>query len=305
MQRPSCEEQILRLLHTVKLFYRGDTLSLNFLADHFNKSTRTIRRDIKRLETIFPLQKTKEGWQLDFSTLSQTSVDTLSKTLLHSFAANAALQTPCFDHDASTEEKVTFAIKYDHLPKILGKKIIEALEKEVQCRITYQKPAQSQSQRIVDPIRLFSDKGIWYLIVRDYKDDKVKFFRLDRMKQFELLSTPATLTQAMRGEAKAKAHIWQSGGEGSEVHLYIKPEASDYIQSSKLLHPTQTITNTHEDGGIEVTCTITHKLELLPAIKSWIPHIFIISPSWLWDELQQDLQHYQHEDSQINSIFDI
>jgi len=125
------------------------------------------------------------------------------------------------------------------------------------------------------------------------------------MKYFELLPHKTSLTKSMINEANEKQHIWHSGGEGSEVHLYIKPEAADYIQSSTLLHPTQTVTNIHEDGGIEVTCTITHKLELLPAIKSWIPHIFIISPSWLWDELQQDLQHYQHEDSQINSIFDI
>jgi len=305
MQYPSCQERIIRLIETAKLFYRGETLSLEYLTDRFDKSSRTIRRDIKLLEMHLPLLKEKEGWHLDFQSLDLVSSDALSQTLLHSFAANAQLQTPCFDHNTHHKEKVTFAIRYNDLPKITGEKIIEAFAKGVRCQIDYQKPDQSRSQRVVDPIRLFSDKGIWYLIVRDYKDDEIKFFRLDRMRDFILLEEPTTLTQAMQDEAKAKAHIWQSGGEGSEVLLYIKPEAAGYFKASKLLHPTQTITNTHEDGGIEVTCTITHKLELLPAIKSWIPHIFIISPSWLWDELQKELQHYQHEDSQINSIFDI
>jgi predicted DNA-binding transcriptional regulator YafY len=285
----------------LKLFYGGERFSLSLLAHYFGVSERTIRRDLKHLETIVPLHRNKEGWQLDFAGLHHDRTDRLSCELLHSFASNADLEVPFFDITAPSQNRVTFAIDYHDLPRELGNSIVEAFERNVQCQMRYTKADKNSSIRTVDPIRLFSDKGIWYLIARDYKDDGVKYFRLDRIREFRLLEHPTTLTEEMVAEANDKRHIWHTGGKTHTVHLYIKPEAAEYFHTQKLLHPTQTVTNRHEDGGLEIACAITHKLELLPAIKSWIPHIFILSPSWLWDELSKDLRHYTHEDQQINS----
>jgi len=302
VRRVSCKEQLLRTLEMLKLFYGGERYTLALFAHYFGVSERTIRRDLKLLETIVPLHRDKEGWQLDFSRLHHDRTDRLSCELLHSFASNADLEVPFFDITAPSQKRVTFAIDYHDLPKELGNAIVEAFEKNVQCQMTYTKADKSRSVRRVDPIRLFSDKGIWYLIARDYKDDGVKYFRLDRIKAFTLLESPMTLTDAMIAEANAKRHIWHTGEASQTIHLYIKPDVAHYFHSQKLLHPTQTIINHHEDGGLEIECTITHTLEILPAIKSWMPHIFILSPSWLRDELQRDLQHYTHEDQQINSV---
>ena len=45
-------------------------------------------------------------------------------------------------------------------------------------------------------------------------------------------------------------------------------------------------------GSIEITLKITHEMEILPLIKSWIPHIFVLEPQWLADIVREDVQGY-------------
>jgi len=56
------------------------------------------------------------------------------------------------------------------------------------------------------------------------------------------------------------------------------------------------ITDEYHDGGLEVHCTITYKLELLPQSKYWLPQIHVFEPKWLWEELMRDLEIYNKEE---------
>ena len=89
--------------------------------------------------------------------------------------------------------------------------------------------------------------------------------------------------------------VWHSSTNNEiTVKLYIRSTISHYIQERKL-HKTQIIVDQHYDGGLEIHCIITHKLEILPAIKSWLPYIHILEPKWLRDELMEDLHSYENE----------
>ena len=71
----------------------------------------------------------------------------------------------------------------------------------------------------------------------------------------------------MRDEADEMKSIWSSTGEKEVlVKLYVQADIAAYIKDIKL-HKSQTIEDKHHDGGLEVHCTITHKLELLPQVK--------------------------------------
>ncbi len=43
---------------------------------------------------------------------------------------------------------------------------------------------------------------------------------------------------------------------------------------------------------MEFSITITHEMEILPIIKYWIPHIFVIEPKWIKEIIQEDLEFY-------------
>lgn len=47
-----------------------------------------------------------------------------------------------------------------------------------------------------------------------------------------------------------------------------------------------------EDGGLIVSTRVGHTNEVLPIVRYWIPHIRIISPEGLQDELERELRGY-------------
>lgn len=299
--KASCQRQRVRLLEMVYRLYGGEVLSVASLVMRYGVDRRTVYRDLAILSEFFPLVRTKEGQKLDVTKLSYP-MDDLSHAMLASFASNASLDVPCLDSNNINQERVRFAIAYKELPKKLGETIVQAIRNKKQCRFRYRGKEGSASTRRIDPIYLFTENGFWYVISRDYKDDKIKHFRLDRMNHFEVLQEEVTLTDEMRQEAYGRNGSWDSSSQKQRVHCYIKAEVASYFQSNKVLHPTQQIINEHADGSIELECHISHEMELLPRIQQWLPHIFIIDPKPLREKLLSNITHYLHEDDQINGV---
>jgi len=292
------QKQLERILHLLKRLYGMEQLRASVIATEYGKSAKTITRDMQKIANVIPLQNRRGVWSLNVDMLME-SESPLNVELLKSFAKNAEIGSPFFDVSNIDDAKVKFAITYKALPKSLGERIITALKQQCVVSFAYVKPTQ-RSMRRVDPIRLYTQNSRWYLIARDYKDDKIKTFLLSRIESFAVCDEAVTLTQAMLKEADALQNVWRSGSsEAIVAKLYVKPEAAAYIADIPL-HPTQEIVDRHYDGGLEVHCTITHKLEILPAIKSWIPNVYILEPKWLWEDLIRDLEYYRDEDYRVD-----
>jgi len=293
------EQQTSRLLHIVKRLYAFEELQGSLVAQEYGVSSRTLLRDMNKISMLIPLRNKQGKWSLDANALDEDK-NHLNHMLLSSFAQNIHIELSCLEKSNISSSQVAFAIDYNKLPKILGEQIVDALQKEVKCSFLYVKSAGS-SQRVVDPIKLYTQDESWYLIARDYKDDGVKTFLLSKIEHFSLLDKPTTLTDAMLKEAdKIINSVWHSSKSNEvTVKLYIKPSMAHYIEEKKL-HKTQTIVDRHYDQGLEVHCTITHKLEILPGIKSWLPHIYILEPRWLREELICDLEYYRVEDLKMD-----
>ena len=262
-------------------------------------STRTFARDMQKIASVIPLRNDRGKWSIDIQTLNQNSND-LSHTLLCSFADNVQIELSCLDKSNINPTRISFAINYAKLPKILGEQILDAMTQEKQCSFLYVK-VTSRSQRVVDPMRLYTQDESWYLIARDHKDEHIKTFLLSKIEQFCILDTPVSFTVAMESEAdKIISNIWHSSYESEIlVKLYIKAHIAHYIERKKL-HTTQVIVDRHHDGGLEIECSITNELEILPAIKSWLPHIHILEPRWLRDKLLDDMESYMQEQGDMD-----
>jgi predicted DNA-binding transcriptional regulator YafY len=288
------EEQTYRQFRIIQRLYSMEILYTKYLAEEYNISHRTIQRDMKTISSVFPLIKSCGKYTLDIETLTKYSEE-FNYILLNAFAQNIDIDTLCIEKSNIAPSKVAFAIEYNKLPKLLGEKITDALKKECRCTFRYEKP-EGMSQREVDPIKIYTENSRWYLIARDYREDKIKTFNLSKIKQLKILDRPTTLTKQMQDEAENIKSIWSSGSlKGQKVVLYVKANVAHYIQDIPL-HKTQEIVDRHHDGGLEVHCVVTHKLEILPAIKSWLPSVHIIEPKWLREELMRDLEYYKDED---------
>jgi predicted DNA-binding transcriptional regulator YafY len=275
-----------------------EKLESKALSCDYDVSSRTIYRDMQKISEILPIRSDSGIWQLDIENTFDGSND-FHQTLLGSFARNLEIDIKCFEKSNISKENVAYAIEYKHLPKNLGEQILHCIQSEEQCTFSYIKD-RSITQRKIDPIKIYTENSRWYVIARDYKDDKVKYFNLAKIKNFKhLKGQPSTLTHNMIEEADKMKSIWSSTGEEEmTVKLYVKPEISQYIKDIKL-HKSQILFDEHHDGGLEVHCMITHKLELLPQIKYWLPRIHIIEPKWLREELINDLEFYRDENNRF------
>ena len=289
---------IKRILAITKRLYALEKLQSSKLSIEYEVTTRTIHRDMIKISKSIPLINDFGIWSLDVDALESHEVS-FHKALLFSFAQNMEIDIACLDKSNVTKEKIAFAIEYKHLPKKLGEQILYALQDGRRCTFMYKKK-DGTSIREVDPIKIYTENGRWYVIARDYKDDKVKYFNLQKIKHFKITQNPTTLTLDMQAEADNMKSIWSStGSDETVVKLYVQPSVAHYIKDIKL-HKSQTIYDEHHDGGLEVHCTITHKLEILPQIKYWLPRVYVLEPKWLHDEMMRDLEIYSHESDRLD-----
>ena len=188
MQYQKQEQQTIRLLRIIKRLYASEELQGSLVAQEYGVSARTLLRDMKKIAAVIPLRSRHGKWSLDFYALDSPA-NHLDQTLLSSFAHNLQIDAACLEKSNLSKDRVSFAIEYNSLPMELGQKIVEALEKEVRCTFTYTN-TRPANQREIDPVRLYTENGRWYLVSRDHKDDVIKKFNLSLMKDFEQTDIP-------------------------------------------------------------------------------------------------------------------
>jgi len=86
-------------------------------------------------------------------------------------------------------------------------------------------------------------------------------------------------------------NIWfKADVEPFEVKLYADKVATKYFKRRPL--PTQSIESLHQDGTMEFIVTITDEMEIMPIVKYWLPHVRILSPKWIGELIDEDLESY-------------
>jgi len=289
-----------RILKIVQRLYNLEDISSKVIAQEFTVSVRTIHRDMLKINEVIPLVNNLGVWNLDTEKMSK-NIDLLPYSLLASFAQNIDIDIDCLNLTDVIQESVSFATEYKDFPKYLGEKIMQCINDNNRCQFTYRKE-NGFSNRIGDPIKFYTENGRWYLVLRDYKDNKVKTFLLNKINDFKQIKDEyRSLTSNMIKEASTFQSVWFSGvNKPIKVKLYLKPEMSHYRDIK--LHKSEVIYDEHHDGGRETHYIITHQLQILPAIKSWLPNVYILEPKWLHDMLMEELQEYQDSDKKIDFL---
>lgn len=56
--------------------------------------------------------------------------------------------------------------------------------------------------------------------------------------------------------------------------------------------PHQELVEELDDGQLLLRCQVNHPNQLLPIIRYWIPHVRILEPVWLQQQLHDELTDY-------------
>ena len=283
-----------RLANILTKLNMGHQLSIKDLASEFGVSTRTISRDFDRLNTYLPLLQDAENKRYyleanylgkialkdihNFAQLSGIShlYPSLDMSFLRELLDSRAQQIYCAK-GYSFED----ASQFKELFKIIGK----AIQEHRQIGFVYK-----GEPRLVQPYRLIHHHGSWYLAA--VRKDQLRTYRISHI---QLTHSPHEYPQFIPNQNIVKlveddGSIW-FGQDKQEIILSINSQVAFYFKQRSIL-PEQQIVKELGDGGLLVSSKINHDMQLLPLIRFWIPHVAIISPAHLQNELKVGLKEY-------------
>lgn len=272
----------------------GYQLSIKELASEFGVSTRTISRDFDRLNTYLPLLQDNENkkFYLDSNYLGK-----IAPKDIRNFAQLSGISHlyPSLDmsflrelldsraHQIYSAKGYSFedVSQFKEVFKLFGK----AIQEHRQIGFLYK-----GEPRLVQPYRLIHHHGSWYLAA--VRKDQLRTYRISHIElkhkaheYSEFIPDPNIVKQVDDDES-----IW-FGKDKQEIVLSIHSDVAFYFKQ-RLILPEQQIVKEFGDGGLLVSSRINHDMQLLPLIRFWIPHIKIINPEGLQEELEMGLKEY-------------
>lgn len=286
---------VYRLAQMLVKLNQGEKLDPRSLAEEFGVNLRTIQRDLNVRFAYLPLQKTNSVYHLD-----PTFLGKLTTRDVEHFASLAGVRGlfPSLSEDFlrdifDTRMQSALLVKGHDYEDLVGKEtLFRQLEQAIVARrhvaISYRKDEDSKSYMSLAPFKLMNHKGIWYLAARDR--EKLKTFAFALIENLRLPDSHFAPDASIDKVLVEEEGIW-FGDEKKEIVLKIAREVSGYFKRRRLI-ANQVIEKEFEDGGLIVSAKVGHPNQVLPIVRYWIPHIRIISPEGLQEEMERKLADY-------------
>jgi len=297
------DKMFSRLISMMEILIRDKSTSLKEFAEMYNVNIRTIRRDVKRL-SFFPIELKRgiiyieESYGLDRPDLNTQEllltelalsaihgIDDVTDKRVHSIRAkltNPLYFTP-YNIKAETYEEMNKNSE-------ITNKIEDAITKRNLSKVT-----SNDIVCVVQPYKVVAFDGIWYLLAKDMADKKIKTFLMSQIQEFNA-STKVFSTSYVDIDALLEnVHTaWFEDGNSFNVKVKIKKEIAHYFKLKNHLS-SQKIIKENSDGSILVTFDVSSDEDVDNLIKSWLPHIEVISPTRFKKRLVSELEEYLKE----------
>lgn len=287
---------VRRLANILVKFNQGEKLNPHELAREFDVTLRTIQRDLNERFIYLPIQKTNGLYHLE-----QTYLGKLSTKDIEKFANLAGIKgmfpslngdflRDLFDQTLQT----SLLVKGHHFEDLSGKEPLfqmlqDAIVNSKRIRFNYQKQDETEkSYAEVDPYKLVNHKGIWYLTA--LHDNKLKTFSFTKLRKVHAGEERFRPSKEILRQIEDEDGIWVSE-EKKEVVMKVSREVADYFKRRRLIS-NQRVEKELEDGGLIISAQVGHPNQVIPIVRYWIPHLRIISPEGLQEEMEVELGSY-------------
>ena len=295
MSKGTHDTLVYRLSQMLVKLNQGERLSPRDLADEFGVNIRTVQRDLNVRFAYLPLYKEGGYYSLDPIYLGKLSIRDIER-----FASLAGVQKlfPLLSTDFLREifdnsTQSALLVKGHNYENLAGKEpLFRELEQSIinkqKINFDYQKDEVTKQYKSVEPYKLVNNKGIWYLVCRD--SGKLKTFSFSKIKALIRLDVYFEYDSSVDTLLSEDDSVW-IGEETKEVVLKVSKTVADYFKRRKLI-ANQVIEKELEDGSLILSTKVANHNQIIPIIRYWIPHLRIISPDQLQEELEQSLRDY-------------
>lgn len=271
----------------------GETLDIHQLAEEFSIGIRTLQKDFN--ERLSYLEWEQAGPR--FYRINRNQLGVFNQDDIERFARFASVQDlfPKLDQEFFKKQLVeSIQVKGFQYETISHrhrefKQLQQAVENHQVITFTYQKQGEkTTTHRSVEPYVLLNKNGIWYLI--GLENGKQKTFCFTQMSFIKVDEKTFELDQNFLKEIESSDSI-SYGNQLNEVIIKVNAEVAHYFTRRNLL-PNQEIIRQVDNGELLISCKNIHELEIIPLVQYWIPHLVIVSPSELQNEMITKLQSY-------------
>ena len=298
MRRPprAHDTLVYRLSEVLTKLNQGDSLDPQELADEFGVNLRTIQRDLNVRFAGLPLVKVNGRYTMDEAHLGKLNIRDIERFAVFSgvnglfpemsgqflkevFASNAqgAWIVKGYHYEDLRDYRAQFA------------DLEQAIVNRNHVQFRYNKAnGETKLRDAVEPYKLINQKGIWYLAAWD--EGKLKSFAVSRMAALMVEETTFVPRAHVEEDLAKSDGIWL-GSDRRRVLIQVSSQVATFFRRRNLL-PNQVIEKESAGGDILVSTTVAQADEVLPIIRYWIPHVRILEPIAMQQQLEESLESY-------------
>jgi predicted DNA-binding transcriptional regulator YafY len=250
---------------------------------NYRISTRTFQRDLEDIRSLYNIDI-----QYNFSTKvyyleNEEQHDTMKERILEAFDTFNAL---------NVSDRIS---KYIHFEKrrpqgtenLYG--LIHAIKNSKCISFNYAKFWDDfTTKRTIEPYALKEFSNRWYVMGKDLKDGAIKTFALDRLSDFQILTTAFEYPTNFNIEKHFEfcfGIISPNDEKPQKITLSFDAHQGKYIKTLPLHATQRIIKDTKDELQIELTLCITH--DFIMEILSYGDTVEVLGPQRLIDEIKQ------------------
>ena len=275
----------------------GEILSIDQLSDEFGVSKRTIQRDINTRLAFLPLERSGNK-----VSLCKTALGKLSKQDINNFAQICGIDElfPNLDShfitsllsNAYRSPYMVTGNEFEHEKEAI-KVNLKKLERFINNQQLIVFEYKNKHYQDVSSYKLINHNQVWYLAAIDH--GKLKTFHVGWLKAIFSLDKTFTHNKDILKQIDQGDGIYIAEDK-TEVVLKVSTEVAHYFKRRQLL-PEQKIDKELETGELIVSSHIAYHLQIIPLIKYWMPHLQVISPKGIEEQVVNDINQFKYDNN--------
>jgi predicted DNA-binding transcriptional regulator YafY len=280
------------LLDLINRLYSSEKLTTTDIENIYQVSRRTAQRYINYLkEAGFNIQKEKKRYFL--KTIVDEEKETIFEAII-SLAKNAGIEKELIPFlnqlKLISEENVIYSkLDIEKIEPFIFSKIEEAIKNKKIIKMKYLKDKKLYNFEI-KPLKISNFDGYWYVNALNH-EDKYRTYHIKSIKDLKVTKNTFKLEEELLKNLDKTVNIWYDPTkEPILVELFADEYATKYLSRIPISKTQKLYKN--QDNTSTIYIEITHKNEIIRKILMWIPHLKVISPKWIDDEIREMIKNY-------------